>query len=144
MLKLLISISVIFAVTCLAQNSRVIGSGGKTFLALPMIGSGTWEDPRRPAFLRESGVSFRYDLSDDGTMALVEASPRNIAEMAKLSSLVRTDSRAKLFIPGKDKKADVESEFKKLKKDFNPESFGKLSPQLSPSPVATPGPGQGK
>lgn len=112
-----------------AQNARIGAGSGKTLLAVPMIGAGTWADPKRPAFVRESGVSFRYQLSDDGAMALVEASPRNLAEMAKLDGFVKNDARAKMFRPGKDKKSDVEAEFKKLKKDFDPESFGRLTPQ---------------
>jgi hypothetical protein len=134
----------IVSITCLAQSAKIGGHDAKTLLAVPMIGSGTWEDPKRPAFVRESGVPFRYELSDDGKMALVEASPRNLAEMAKLSGLIKTDARSKLFLPGKDKKADVEAEFKKLKKDFNAESFGKPGPALNLSPVPTPTPGQGK
>jgi len=94
--------------------------------------------------VRESGVPFRYELSDDGTTAPVEASPRNLAEIKKLAEFAKTDARSKIFFPGKDKKADVEAEFKRLKKGFNPESFGRLTPQLNPTPVLTPAAGQGK
>ena len=126
--------------TLSAQNVRFGEGGGKTLLAVPMVGAGTWADPKRPAFVREAGVPFRYQVSDDGTMALVEASPRNLAEMAKLAGLAKNDARAKVFRPEKDKKSDVEAEFKKLKKDFDPESFGRLAPQITPAPA--PGPGK--
>ena len=113
--------------TLSAQNARIGEGGAKTMLAVPMVGTGTWEDPKRPAFVRESGVPFRFQVSDDGTMALVEASPRNLAEAAKLDGFVKNDARTKIFKSGKDKKADVEAEFKRLKKDFDPESFGRLA-----------------
>ena len=115
-------------VTLSAQNARIGESRAKTMLAVPMVGTGTWADPKRPAFVRESGVPFRFQVSDDGTMALVEASPRNLAEAAKLDAFVKNDPRSKIFRPEKDRKADVEAEFKRLKKDFDPESFGRLAP----------------
>lgn len=110
----------------IGQSLLVGEGGGKRLLAVPMVGAGTWEDPKRPAIVVESGVPFRYQVSDDGTMALVEASPRNLAEMAKLDALAEKEPRAKVFKPGKDKKLDVETEFKRLKKDFDPEAFGRL------------------
>jgi hypothetical protein len=123
-----------------AQSARLGERSGKALMAAPMIGAGTWEDPRRPAFVQEARIPFQYQVSDDGTMALVEASPRNRAEMAKLEGLVKNDARAKIFRPEKDKKSDVEAEFKKLKKDFDPELFRRLGPQVTPSPA----PGSGK
>ena len=83
-------------VTLSAQNARIGESGAKTMLAVPMVGTGTWADPKRPAFVRESGVPFRFQVSDDGTMALVEASPRNLAEAAKLDAFVKNDPRSLL------------------------------------------------
>ncbi len=108
------------------QNIRVGRAGQKALLAVPMVGTGTWADPKRPAFVRESGAPFRFQVSDDGTMALVEASPRNLAEMAKLEEFVGKDARSVLFRPDKHPVSLVIAEFKKLKKDFDPESFGGL------------------
>ena len=81
--------------TLSAQNVRFGEGSGKTLPAAPRAGAGTWEDPKRPAFVRESGVPFRYQVSDDGTMALVEASPRNLAEMKKLDGFDKSDARSK-------------------------------------------------
>jgi len=139
-MRSLTSLILVAVVTLSAQNMRVGEGGSKTLLAVPMVGSGTWEDPKRPAFVREAGVSFRYQVSDDGTMALVEAMPRNLAESAKLVELASKDARAKIFRPEIDKKADVEAEFKRLKRDFNPDTFGRLGPQVKPAPA----PGGGK
>lgn len=108
-------------------------------LTVPMVGAGTWADPKRPAFVRELGIPFRYEVSDDGTMALVEASPRNLAEMQKLDEVVQKEPRAKIFRPEKDKAADVTAEFKKHKKDFDADLFTKLGPGVKTAPVAEPG-----
>jgi hypothetical protein len=125
-MRLLLVINTLLFVTLSAQSVRMGIGTGKVLLVTPMVGVGTMEDPKRPAFVRESGVPFRYQLSDDGTMALVEAMPRNLAESARLESLVKNDARAKIFRPEKDKKSDIEAEFKRLKKDFDPESFGQV------------------
>jgi hypothetical protein len=113
------------------------GSGVKALLTVPMIGAGTWDDPRRPALVREAGVGFRYQVSDDGTMALVEAAPGDLAGMAKLEELAKKEPRAKVFRPERDKHADVVAAFKLLKKDFDPASFTQLG--VGATPVATPG-----
>ena len=118
-----------------AQNARIGEARGKVLLTVPMVGSGTWADPKRPAFVREAGVPFRYQVSDDGTMALLEAAPRNLAEQGKLAELVKKEPRAKMFQPEKDKQSDAVAEFKRLKKDFDPEAFGRSGLTVNVSPV---------
>lgn len=111
------------------------GAAPKALLVVPMTGAGTWEDPKRPAIVGESGAPFRYQVSDDGTMALVEASPRTIAEAETLTELTGKESRAKLFRPEKDRAADVATEFRKWKKDFDPTMFTGF-PGAGKKPVA--------
>ena len=67
-----------------AQSARIGGNGERFLVLVPMVGAGTFEDPKRPAFLREAGVAFRYQLSDDGATAIAEVSPRGPLEMVKL------------------------------------------------------------
>ncbi len=102
-----------------------------------MVGKGTWEDPKRPAIVREAGVPFSFQSSDDGTMALVEVSPRNVLEMQKLEEQLKKEPRAKLFRPGKDKLADAVAEFRKWKRDFDPSTFQKAggAPSVLPEPA---------
>ena len=124
-------IPVVYLAICLSllgQTAHIGGSGTKAFLTLPVVGSGTWADPKRPAFVKESGVPFRYTLSDDGTMAIVVVAPRNRAEMAKLESLAKNEPRAKVFRPERDKQSDVIAAFKALKKDFDPATFTRPGP----------------
>ena len=116
----------LFIAVLSAQNIRMGTAGERVFLTAPMVGRGSTEDPKRPAFVREAGVEFRYLVSDDGTMALVAASPRNLAELQRLERMVRTEPRARIFRPERDPRAVVEAQFRRLKRDFDPESFGRL------------------
>ncbi|MFN0104739.1 MAG: hypothetical protein ACKV2U_21955 [Bryobacteraceae bacterium] len=129
--RLLLLCAAAFVVS--AQPARIGGSGERILVAVPMVGAGTWADPRRPAMLREAGVAFRFELSDDGATAIAEVSPRGPLELKNLESQLKTDARAKVFRPSKDKQTDVQDEIRKVKKDFDIELFGKGA---SPSKVA--------
>ncbi len=97
---------------------------------VPMIGRGTEDDPRRPMFApvaprngepmsRAGIIAFTYQESDDGRYALVEFVALERAAFAPV--LDEKDRRVdvKVFVKGKDKKADIETEFRKLKRDFD-------------------------
>ncbi|HEU0122425.1 MAG TPA: hypothetical protein VFQ91_17980 [Bryobacteraceae bacterium] len=125
------------AVVCAWGQIGVSGSAGtKAFLTVPMVGSGTWDDPKRPALVKESGVPFRFQISDDGRTAIVEVSPRTIAEMSRLEQLAEKEANVKIFRPEKDKGSDVVSAFKQLKKDFSADAFGPAGPPVKTAPAA--------
>ena len=113
---------------------------------VPMVGSGTWEDPRRPMFvpspqqkrrraaalaaaprserlqdLRTEIVSYHYELSDDGKYALVEFRARSPRAFEQI--MARKGPGIKVFRPGKDRREDVEAEFRKYKRGFNWKRF---------------------
>jgi hypothetical protein len=111
--------------TVSAQPSRVSGSGERVLLIVPMTGVGSWAEPRRPSIPRDAGLAFHYVLSDDGNMAIVEATALNPVKSQQIEAALKQDSRVKVFRPSKDKRADVETEIRKLKKDFDLDSFGK-------------------
>jgi hypothetical protein len=143
-LELMIRRYWLFCVFCLSlfgQPVHIGSVGQKAYLQVPVVGSGSWEDPKRPAFVKESGVPFRFQLSDDGKMAIVEVTPRNLAEMAKLESLAKNEPRAKIFHPGRDKQSEVIAAFIALKKDFDPATFTRPGPPdtVPPGSVQTPG-----
>ena len=117
--------AVLSLVALYAQSARVGGNGERFLVLVPMVGAGTFQDPKRPAFLREAGVAFRYQLSDDGATAIAEVSPRGPLEMVRLEERMKGDSRVKVFKPHKDKAVDVVAEVKKVKKDFDLDSFAK-------------------
>jgi hypothetical protein len=91
---------------------------------VPMIGSGTHEDPRRPMFAPIPGKAspdgiqaFAYQLSDDGQHALVEFVARDRSAFAEI--LAPHSPALAVFEKGKRKGRDIEQELKRFKKDFS-------------------------
>jgi len=100
---------------------------------VPMIGKGTSADPRRPQYApwppnpagtRTGIIAFNHQVSDDGKSALVEFIARDRSAFATILA----DKSLKVFEKGKDKKDDIEKEFKKYKKDFDLAKFGMVHP----------------
>lgn len=97
---------------------------------VPMVGKGTPEDPRRPMFAPPPGapvsrrgiVSYTMQESDDGRFALVEFVAFERAAFAGI--LAETRPEVKVFERGKARKEDVESEFRRLKANFDFDKFG--------------------
>jgi hypothetical protein len=97
-----------------------------------MTGAGTPADPRRPEFAPlpargtsapDSGiVAFTFLPSDDGKSALVEFVARDQAAFRPILDAKRSDVR--VFQKGKAKRADIEAEFRKLRKNFDLDNFG--------------------
>lgn len=89
---------------------------------VPMIGAGTYADPKRPLFTpapedKQSGiVAFSYVLSDDGKSAIVEIAARDAKALTPLLQSGRND--VLIFRKGKDRKEDIERELKRFKSDL--------------------------
>jgi hypothetical protein len=93
---------------------------------VPMTGSGTWADPKRPLFVpalstpalsRTGLLAYAYVLSDDRTLALVEfVAPKRSAFQPILSA---NQPGVKIFERGKSTRQDIEQEFRKYKKNFS-------------------------
>src|SRR5262249_17522756 len=94
---------------------------------VPMIGSGTEDDPRRPDFVSPpqrgskffkpdpNGIlGFNFVMSDDKQHAIVEFVARNRSAFNQLLADKRPD--VKVFEKGKAKRSDIEAELKKVKK----------------------------
>lgn len=91
---------------------------------VPLVGSGTPADPKRPQYSpwppspRPSAtaiIAFSHQISDDGRFAIVEF----VARDRKAFRAILNDATVKKFEKGKDKKEDIEKELKKFKKDFD-------------------------
>jgi hypothetical protein len=113
----------------------------RLYLVVPMVGSGTAEDPRRPMYAplpahpgvdasaqrsdaqpADSGIiAFAFQESDDGAYALVEFVARDRAAFKLI--LEDRQPNVKVFEKGKSKKGDVEQEFRKYKHDFDLDSL---------------------
>ena len=99
-----------------------------------MIGTGKAGDPIRPMFVPPPSnvaasrtpplLHFTYHLSDDKKFALVEFISRDKATLNAIRAGATT-ANVKIFDPKKNSKTEIESEFKRLKKDFDGSNFGR-------------------
>lgn len=99
---------------------------------VPMVGSGTLADPIRPLYAPTPGqlqasaktragiIGFTHVLSDDHHFALVEF----VARDRSAFQAILADKSVRSFLKGRDKRADIEAEFKKYKRDFDFTKFG--------------------
>lgn len=97
---------------------------------VPIIGSGTLADPKRPLFApspsqldaktRTGIIAYQFVTSDDGKTALAEFVGMNDSAFQQILA----SQNVKAFLKGKDKPEDIESEFKKYKKDFKIDQLG--------------------
>ncbi|MCW5980887.1 MAG: hypothetical protein KIT09_22590 [Bryobacteraceae bacterium] len=99
---------------------------------VPMTGSGTYEDPRRPMFapadsdrLQARGeaqiLGYAYEVSDDGQFALVEFVARDRTAFEPIVNSARSDVRA--FRKGTARREEVEAEFGRLKRNVDWNQF---------------------
>jgi hypothetical protein len=99
----------------------------RVLCVVPMVGRGTADDPRRPdhvpwppdpkAVAAGRGIlGFTYQVSDDGQVALVEL----VARDRKALEPVLNDRRpgVKVFERGRTRAVEIETEFRKHKRDF--------------------------
>lgn len=116
----------------------------RVWAVVPLIGTGTKEDPRRPMFVPSPAerraasaarakdgkdktkppafLGYSMQVSDDGRSALVEFV---LSDQQAAKEIM--ESRApgvKAFERGNARKEEVEDEFKKHKRNFKMESFG--------------------
>jgi hypothetical protein len=121
---------------------------------VPVVGQGTGDDPRRPAYaptpsemkkVQESLdaspeaagsegkpvpvstaiIAFAQQISDDGQYALVEFVAH---DRAAFQAILDDKSVKVAFEKGKHKREDIERELKKYKKEFNLDQFGVVMP----------------
>ena len=98
---------------------------------VPLVGTGAETDPRRPKYAPLPGtknspiIAFTFQSSDDGAVALTEFVARDMSAFKDILA----DKSIKVFIKGKDKMGDIESELKRYKKDFSSlDKFGVILP----------------
>lgn len=96
---------------------------------VPMVGAGTWSDPKRPMFVpaqsaardRNGIIAWHFEPADDGKSALVEFVAVKKSALAPLiSSKV---PGVQVFEPAKHARKDIETALKAVKKDFDLEKF---------------------
>jgi hypothetical protein len=109
---------------------------------VPMVGKGTYEDPRRPKYApvaaqadaksaetraaRTGIIAYHAIPSDDGQYALVEFVAVDRAAFAGI--LADESLKGKVFEKGKDRREAMEREFVKHKRTFNLQDLGVMVP----------------
>lgn len=136
-----LAISVSLFLICLCEpiiaQPRVAASNlhERIYAILPMQGTGSWDDPKRPLFApipaqmkpgdRSGIIAFHHEMSDDGKFALVEfvmASRGSVAPVIAQITQARITG-AQVFHKGVNTRAEVETAFKALKKSFDFQKF---------------------
>ena len=133
MKQFLLSLTLVVCLVCNASGQRSVDPRNlyeRLLCVVPMTGSGSWTDPKRPMYApspaqmdstsRTGIIGYTHVLSDDGQFALVEFVARDAAAFDQILA----DKSIKAFRKGKDKREDIEAEFRKHKKDFSFEKFG--------------------
>lgn len=130
---------------CLAQPRVDRQNVGYRVIAIvPMVGTGTYDDPKRPLFAPRIGlesadvvsargaqkffndaatgvIEFKYEVSDDGKWAIAEFVFQNRPALNAVMASGRTD--VKIFEKGMASKALILAEAKKLKINFDLDAF---------------------
>ena len=101
--------------------------GERVIAAVPFVGAGTAKDPRRPLFtpnpaepLSDNARAVSYTIlgvSDDGKSAIVEFVADNLKDLEPVLKAQRTDVKA--FRKGHHPKAEIDQEFRRIKRDFS-------------------------
>jgi hypothetical protein len=114
----------------------------RVYAIVPVIGSGTWEDPRRPMFApiphqttpgtRTGIIAFNQVESDDGKFALIEIVAANRLELSKITAPVTAALASvpglQMFDRSTTPDATVQGAFQALKKNFDITQFQVVVP----------------
>jgi hypothetical protein len=114
----------------------------RAYAIVPMIGSGTWNDPMRPMFApaqqqmipgsRTGIIAFNQVQSDDGNFALVEIVAANAQQLAlitnQMTAQLSTATGFQLFNRSTTSAATVQTAFQSLKKNFDITKFRVVVP----------------
>lgn len=106
----------------------------RVLAVVPLIGSGTSADPKRPTYAptpsaidstsRSGILAFTHVVSDDGNFALVEF----VAKDRSAFKDILADNSIRAFLKGRDRIEDALAVFKTHKKDFDFVHFGVRMP----------------
>ena len=114
----------------------------RVYAIVPMTGSGTWSDPKRPMFApvpsamtpgsRKGIIAFNQVTSDDGKFALLEivvATKTDLATViAPISTAISQTPSIQLFQRGSSNLAQVQAAFQVFKKNFDINKFKVVVP----------------
>ena len=106
-------------------------SYNRIICVVPMAGSGTPADPKRPKYAPwppsqdpNGIIAFTFQPSDDGQVAVVEF----VARKRTAFQAILNDKSVVVFEKGKAVKTVVEAALKQYRKDFDMDKFGTVMP----------------
>lgn len=148
-MRLLKRFSILVSLACLSLGTTALSqqrlglnlSYERLLAVVPMVGAGTYEDPRRPKYaptgplqlsegapsdraqpnseanqpVRKGILGFSFVVSDDSQFALVQFVAASKADFKQILA----DPNVKSFIKGKTRRLDIETEFRRFKADIN-------------------------
>ena len=114
----------------------------RIYAIVPMVGSGTWDDPKRPMFapiaqqvtpgIRTGVIAFNSVTSDDGNFALIEIVAATRPQLALITSQMNAQLAAvtgfQLFDRSTTSVATVQTAFQALKQNFDITKFRVVVP----------------
>jgi len=114
----------------------------RVYAIVPMVGSGTWDDPMRPMFApvpqqmtpgsRTGIIAFNHVESDDGTLALIEIVAADRVQLAQIVGQMNAQLTGvtgfQLFDRSTTPQATVQTAFQALKKNFDITKFRVVVP----------------
>jgi hypothetical protein len=128
--RLLLGLLVLAAAVCAQRRVDPRYMYHRVICVVPYVGQGTQSDPRRPKYAPAPGaepqgiIAYTHVPSDDGQWAIAEFVARDAAAL----EVILHDGQVKSFVKGKASKAEIETELRKYKKDFNLDRFGVVIP----------------
>jgi hypothetical protein len=129
--KLCIGFLLLACSLCAQHRVDPRNSYNRIICVVPLVGKGTPVDPKRPMYAPwprsedpNGIIAFTFEPSDDGQFAVVEFVARTRAAFQTILS----DASITTFEKGKAAKADVETAVKKVRKNFDMDTFGTVMP----------------
>lgn len=139
--KLMIFLAAIAAIQS-ARSQPHVDAGllhHRVLAVVPIVGKGTFDDPKRPMFApipsqqvptdRSGVIAYQHLVSDDGKFALVEFVFASHPALTQVLSAAAAEPNAKAFERGKHTQAEIEGAFKQYKKSFSFDTFRPLRVQ---------------
>lgn len=133
------SVLLFFAATVMTIAQNRPDRGGlyqRVYAIVPIVGAGTWEDPKRPLFSpapskvmpgdRTGIIAYNHQLSDDGNFALVEYVLADTVSLASVLGQLHGAAGTRgvqIFERGKATPAQIEAAFQAKKKGFDLKLF---------------------
>lgn len=128
--RLLLGLLVLASVVCAQRRVDPRNMYHRVICVVPYVGEGTQNDPRRPKYAPAPGgdqhgiIGYTQIPSDDGRFAIAEFVARDAAALDEILH----DGQVKAFVKGKNTRAEIETEIRKYRQDFNLDRFGVVIP----------------